>query len=340
MKIYKLACIIMVTLLASCTSKPKTSTTQHLPFVADSAYSYIYQQVAFGPRVPGTEAHKACGDWLISELRRHGAQVKEQTGTEINYAGEKQEIRNIVAYVEGNQQRTILLCAHWDCRPWSDEEEAYEDRFTPVLGANDGASGVGVILEIVRQWQYLRAQADYAGTLPSLQVVFFDCEDMGTPTHYTGKQREHTWCLGSQLWSKQYKKDIDNQGSKPVQARIQYGILLDMVGDPSAAFPREYYSMQYAASYVEQIWRVAARLGYSRYFTSSTAQSAAFSIIDDHYYVNTIAGIPCVDIIDYSIQSETGFPEWWHTQEDDMRNINKQTLQAVGSTVITTLCSK
>ena len=125
-----------------------------------------------------------------------------------------------------------------------------------------------------------------------------------------------------------------------VASKGQYGILLDMVGDPSATFPREYYSMLYASSYVEQIWRTAISLGYGRYFMGTAAQNTAFSIVDDHYYVNTIAGIPCVDVIDYSTNSETGFPEWWHTQHDDMRNINKQTLQAVGETVITTICSK
>lgn len=301
---------ILFVLLVSCTTKPKSSTIERMPFVADSAYAYVHQQVAFGPRVPGDLPHKQCGDWLMSELRRHGAQVKEQNGFEINYAGQNQAIRNIIAYVEGNRPQTVLLCAHWDSRPWSDEEEIYENRFSPILGANDGASGVGVILEIVRQWKHLRMQEAYAGKLPSLQIVFFDCEDMGTPTHYTGKQREDTWCLGSQLWSKKYKEAISKQTSTLTQPIIQYGILLDMVGDPSATFPREYYSMRYAAPYVEQLWRTAATLGYGRYFMQTTHQTAAFSIIDDHYYVNTIAGIPCLDIIDYNMQSETGFPEW------------------------------
>ena len=117
----------------------------------------------------------------------------------------------------------------------------------------------------------------------------------------------------------------------------QYGILLDMVGDPSATFPREYFSTMYASGYVEKIWRTAAQLGYARYFVQ---QSTYYPITDDHYYVNTIAGIPCVDIIDYKPNTETGFAEWWHTRQDDMQNINKQTLQAVGETVITTICSK
>ena len=314
--------------LCSCQTKTKTTPADvRCAFSADSAYTYIAQQLAFGARVPGTKAHEACGDWLVSELARHGAQVKNQHGTMTNYAGQPQAIRNIVAILEGNTSHAILLCAHWDCRPWSDEEERYEDRFEPVMGANDGASGVGVILEMVRQLSIRKSKGEF---VPTLQVVFFDCEDMGTPSHFTGLQREHTWCLGSQYWAQQLK----TQNSK---FKIQYGILLDMVGDPSATFPKEYFSSHYAGSYVERLWREASRLGYGRYFVQ---KATYYPITDDHYYVNTIAGIPCVDIIDYKMNTETGFAEWWHTQHDDIQNINKQTLQAVGETVLTTICSK
>ena len=321
--------LVLLLLCVSCVKQQQSSTTnsQLSTFSADSAYTYIAQQLAFGARVPGTQAHEACGDWLLSELARHGAQVKNQHGTMTNYAGKPQAIRNIVAILEGNTSHAILLCAHWDCRPWSDEEELYEDRFEPVMGANDGASGVGVILEMVRQLSIRKSKGEF---IPTVQVVFFDCEDMGTPAHFTGSQRDHTWCLGSQYWAQQLK--IQNSKFK-----INYGVLLDMVGDPSATFPKEYFSMQYAGGYVEQLWRTAQRLGYGRYFVQ---QATYYPITDDHYYVSTIAGIPCVDIIDYKTNTETGFAEWWHTQHDDIQNINKQTLQAVGETVLTTICSK
>ena len=321
--------LVLLLLCVSCVKQQQSSTTnsQLSTFSADSAYTYIAQQLAFGARVPGTQAHEACGDWLLSELARHGAQVKNQHGTMTNYAGQPQAIRNIVAILEGNTSHAILLCAHWDCRPWSDEEELYEDRFEPVMGANDGASGVGVILEMVRQLSIRKSKGEF---IPTVQVVFFDCEDMGTPAHFTGSQRDHTWCLGSQYWAQQLK--IQNSTLK-----INYGVLLDMVGDPSATFPKEYFSMQYAGGYVEQLWRTAQRLGYGRYFVQ---QATYYPITDDHFYVSTIAGIPCVDIIDYKTNTETGFAEWWHTQHDDIQNINKQTLQAVGETVLTTICSK
>ena len=314
----------------ACQPKPKTITDVRWPFSADSAYSYIAQQVAFGARVPDTEAHEACGDWLVSELQRHGAEVIEQRGSMSNYATVALPLRNIIAHIPGNMPTTILLCAHWDTRPWSDEEADYDNRFLPVPGANDGASGVGVLLEVARQLQALRA-TNKIDQLPSVDIIFFDGEDMGTPSHYTGPQREDTWCLGSQLWAKEYMQTPIAQRTK-----YQYGILLDMVGDPSATFPREYFSVNYAGTYVEQIWRTAAKLGYGRYFVNQSA----YPITDDHYYLNTLAGIPCVDIIDYKPNNGTGFAEWWHTQQDDMRNINHQTLQAVGETVITTICSK
>lgn len=331
-RIVQYSIYVLLLLCVSCAKQQQSShSAVRYAFSADSAYHYIAQQVAFGARVPGTEEHTACADWLVKKLAQFGAQVQNQYGTMPNYAGETQPLRNIVAYLEGNTQHAILLCAHWDSRPWSDEEPLYENRFTPVIGANDGASGVGVILEIVRQLSIRKAQGEY---IPSVQIVLFDCEDMGTPTHYTGKEREHTWCLGSQYWAKEYKRSIVN--GKSSICKCQYGILLDMVGDPSATFPREYFSMTYASNYVEQLWRTAAQLGYSRYFVNQ----AAYPITDDHYYVNTIAGVPCVDIIDYKPQNGTGFAKWWHTQQDDMRNINRQTLKAVGETVITTICSR
>lgn len=320
-----------MSLLFGCTTKHQSTRESSVVFVADSAYSYIQAQVDLGARVPGTDAHQQCRDWIMRQLQQWGVSVYEQQGEMVDYQGKMQPVRNIVAHIEGTAQSmpAVMLCAHWDSRPWCDEEDEYDNRFLPVPGANDGASGVGVLMEIARQLQILRN--DKSVLFPSIDIVLFDCEDMGTPTHYTGKQREHTWCLGSQWWAKCYAQTpIDKR------VRYQYGILLDMVGDPSATFPKEYYSMHYAPSYTERIWRIASSLGYGRYFIAQNA----YPIVDDHYYVNTIAGIPCVDIIDYKVNTETGFPDWWHTQRDDMRNINKQTLQAVGETVINVICSK
>lgn len=309
----KLLYIVCALALVACSGK-KAAEVQRPSFSADSAYSYIAAQMAFGPRVPNGQSHTNCAVYLIQKLRSFGADVVLQKGSMVDYSGRDQAIFNIIGHLNaGAAGRPILLCAHYDTRPWCDEEEDYSDRFLNVPGANDGASGVGVLLEVARQI----ADSAFAGKCP-VDIVFFDCEDMGTPVFYTGQQRENTWCLGSQMWAAQNETDY------------QYGILLDMVGDPGAQFPKEYYTQQYAANYMERIWRAADQLGYGKYFVDQLA----FPITDDHYYVNTIAGVPCVDIIHYDARNQTGFAEWWHTRNDDMSNISHETLRAVGEVVM------
>lgn len=278
--------------------------------------------MAFGPRVPNGAAHMQCAVWLVQQLRAFGATVELQKGYMPDYKGDSQQIYNIIGHFntpETASRPRILLGAHYDTRPWCDEEEAYADRFYNVPGANDGASGVGVLLEVARQVG--KRMADSTFTTP-VDIVFFDCEDMGTPRTYTGVEREDTWCLGSQLWATNYAK---NQS-----AVYSFGIVLDMVGAPDATFPREMYSTQYAANYQQQIWHAAEQLGYGAMFTAQQS----YPITDDHYYINYIAGIPCVDIIHYDVRNATGFPHWWHTRNDNLDNISKPTLQAVGEVVM------
>ncbi len=292
------------------------------PFCADSAYSYIAAQVAFGPRVPESAAHADCAEYLKSELTRHGATVHEQTGTLPNWEGKQQPIRNIIGQFNPERKNRVLLCAHWDSRPWADEARGVQPishAADGILGANDGASGVGVLLEIARQ-------LGIAQTKDGIDIVFFDVEDMGTPSWYTGEERENTWCLGSQLWAKKHR----TQNTEHRTQNYQYGILLDMVGAPDAVFPKEYYSMQYAGGYVEKLWQAAQALGYGHLFHNEKS----YPVMDDHYYVN-MAGVPCVDIIHYNPRSETGFAPWWHTHNDNMNNVSASTLQAVGEVVLT-----
>jgi len=309
--------------LWSCSHQPAATPVHHPEFSADSAYSYIEQQLQFGARIPSTQAHNICAAYLAQKLREFGAEVVVQQGQKTNYAGQSLPVLNIIGRYSGKaDDEAILLCAHYDTRPWSDREEEYDNRFLPLPGANDGASGVGVLLEIARQIGQARQDSVCR---QAVDIIFFDCEDMGTPDFYTGIQRENTWCLGSQLWSEQYAYGPDHVGAE----KYEYGILLDMVGAPGATFPKEYYSMQGAGNYVEKIWRMAAKLGYQKYFVSASC----YPITDDHYYVGSIAGIPCVDIIHYDAAANS-FPYWWHTQQDDLHNIDKNTLQAVGETVL------
>lgn len=314
-KISVFLCILM--LLTACGKKQAVITRPS--FNSDSAYAYIEKQMSFGPRVPNSSAHMQCAVWLIERLRACGAEVELQKGFMPDYRGHNQQIYNIIGHFKASNvsRPRILLGAHFDTRPWCDEEEAYEDRYYNVPGANDGASGVGVLLEVARQLG-LRDSL-----LTPVDIIFFDCEDMGTPHFFTGAEREDTWCLGSQLWATNYV-------NKGAEIPYQYGVVLDMVGAPDAVFPLEMYSTTYASNYQQKIWRSAEQLGYGALF--SNMQS--YPITDDHYYINYIAGIPCVDVIHYDVRNATGFASWWHTRHDDMSNISKSTLQAVGEVVM------
>ncbi|MBQ6978038.1 MAG: M28 family peptidase [Paludibacteraceae bacterium] len=323
-------------LLSACGKKQAVATRPS--FSSDSAYAYIERQMAFGPRVPNSNAHMQCAVWLIEQLKAFGAEVELQKGFMPDYKGDNQQIYNIIGHFtpslegrdgEGLSRPRILLGAHYDTRPWCDEEEDYSERFYNVPGANDGASGVGVLLEVARQLG-LRV-ADSTLSTP-VDIIFFDCEDMGTPRVYTGAEREDTWCLGSQLWATNYANNIKLSNSEASNG-YQYGIILDMVGAPDAVFPLEMYSTQYASNYQHQIWRAAEQLGYG----SMWVKQQSYPITDDHYYINYIAGIPCVDVIHYDIRNATGFPHWWHTRNDNMDNISKSTLQAVGEVVMSQL---
>jgi len=313
--------ILFCLCLTSCHTR-KPVQTEEIVFNADSAYHYIEQQTLFGARIPGTPAHAECEAYLVQQLRRYTNEVEIQEGQMRDFQGKMQPIRNIVAHFKvENSLPTVLLCAHWDSRPWADEEEEVELRRTPILGADDGASGVGVLLEIARQLANKKPRQ-------SIDIIFFDCEDRGTPSFYTERPSENSWCLGSQLWANTYK--TLHQGQKPTYS---FGILLDMVGAPDAVFPKEQFSRQYAGQHVAHIWHTAKRLGYANYFINQDS----YPITDDHFYVNTIADIPCVDIIHYNMQRENGFPPYWHTLKDDMRNISKPTLEVVGKTILAVL---
>ena len=322
--------VVGVVLCVGCSapSSQSKSPMTRPSFNADSAYSYVSAQVNFGPRVPDSKAHTECAVWLVQQLKRFGAEVTLQQGRMINYAGHEQQIYNIIASFvpQGSQEERILLAAHYDSRPWCDEEDEYSQRFQGVPGANDGASGVGVLLEIARQLGIKQANNE---PFTPTDIVLFDCEDMGTPAFYTGQQRENTWCLGSQLWAREYAYGTE----MPLDLKYRFGVLLDMVGAPDAVFPKEYYSVQFANDYVETIWRIAQRLGHGRYFSAALS----YPITDDHYYVNTTTGIPMVDIIHYDARGNAGFASWWHTTEDDMQHIDRNTLQAVGEVVMSLL---
>ncbi|MEM1321353.1 MAG: M28 family peptidase [Bacteroidota bacterium] len=283
-------------------------------FNRDSAYAYIEKQVAFGPRVPNTAAHRACAAWLESKLKSMDVKVIAQNFEASAYDGTRLKGVNFIASYKPEHPTRILLAAHWDSRHISDHDPDEANRDKPVLGADDGGSGVGVLIEVLRT---LKENPLDLG----VDVVLFDLEDYGEGG---GTGNINSWCLGSQYWG----NNLHVAGY-----RAKYGILLDMVGAKNARFTKEGTSMQYAPRIMHKVWRLAQDLGYGAYFVNDPTSP----ITDDHLFVNKITGIPTIDIINRPVDSKTGFGHYWHTQKDDMSVIDKRTLRAVGQTVITVL---
>ncbi len=283
-------------------------------FNADSAFLYIKEQVDFGPRVPNSAAHLECGDYLVSKLNEFGADVAEQKVMLKTYDGISLNARNIIGVYNPDQKKRVLLFAHWDTRPFADQESDKSKRTQAILGANDGASGVGVLLEIARQLNETPVDI-------GVDIILFDAEDWGQPSFESNQVPGDWWCLGSQYWAK---------NPHTPNYRANFGILLDMVGASNATFYKEGYSVQYASNVTEKIWRLASRMGYGDYFKNKKGGY----ITDDHVAVNQMHRAPSVNIIHTSEGSPHGFGDFWHTHKDDMSVINKTTLKVVGQTVM------
>lgn len=293
----------------SVTAATDSSVSSAASFSADSAYAYVAKQVAFGPRVPNTEAHRLTGEWLSSELKRHGATVVDQPVSLKAFDGTRLNARNIMGRYNPELKERILLLAHWDCRPWADEDPDETKRHQPVDGANDGASGAGVLLEIARQ---LGIEAPTKG----VDILFVDAEDWGD------NGDTDSWALGAQ----HFVANPPIEGYSPDKA-----ILLDMVGGNNATFYREYFSERSASELNDALWQTAASLGYTNRFINRIGTA----VTDDHVQFID-AGIPAIDIIEYH-PGESGFNSRWHTTSDTMEGISAETLGIVGNTVMTYL---
>jgi glutamine cyclotransferase-related protein len=289
-------------------------------FNADSAYAFTKAQCDFGPRDMNTRGHDLCGEWIVSKFKEYGCKVTTQTATLAGYDGTKLRSRNIMASINPEATTRILLCAHWDSRPWADNDPDSANWRKPILAANDAASGVAVMLELARIIGKSKDEKAFNKQL-GIDFVCFDAEDWGTPQWADVADNADSWALGAQYWSK----------NLPQGYEARYGILLDMVGGVGAKFYREGMSMQYAPEIVKKVWRAAREVGFGSYFPKEDGGV----ITDDHVPVNQFAKIPTIDIIPYYADcQQSSFGPTWHTLADNMENIDKNTLKAVGQTLV------
>lgn len=306
--------------LSSCSARKGGSVAQDTvasvrehTFNADSAYEMIKTQLSFGPRVPGTEAHAKCAQWMEQRLRQYGADsVVVQKATVKAYTGQQLPMYNVIGMYNPELTKRVLFLAHWDSRPWADHDPDDSKHTEPVPGANDGASGVAVLLEMARNFQQKHPDT-------GVDLMMVDCEDYGRSG--TFGDDDDSWCLGTQYFVKNLPYA---QGVRP-----EYAVLLDMVGGHNAVFTREYTSETMAKPVTDRVWQLAKRMGYADRFSDELG----IGVVDDHTYLNQ-AGIPAAVIIEASHPATQAFPPQWHTVSDDIRHIDPSTLQAVGNVVL------
>jgi len=283
-------------------------------FSGDSAYAHVAAQVAMGPRTAKSKGHKQVRAYISSTLARYGATVNVQEFPTKFYDGTRVTGYNIIGSFNPTATKRIFISAHYDTRPIADSDLADPTRRNePILGADDGGSGVGALLELGRML------SENPFTEMGVDLVFFDLEDNGMPDGQT-RDDMYTWALGSQHWA----ANPHVTGYSP-----KFGILLDMVGAEGAVFGREQFSKQYAGEFQNRIWSLAKKMGQGERFIDANIGQA----IDDHYFVNSIAGWPTVDIIFKQIAPQSSFGDHWHTHNDNLDIISAETLEAVGQVV-------
>ena len=273
-------------------------------FDEDHAFSYLVAQCDFGPRNPGSDGYYACLDYLITELDQSANEIILQDFSYQERRYNKQyNLENIIARFNPDSEFQTVISAHWDTRPWADQEDLRQDRDQPIIGANDGASGVAILLEL----------AKIMGENPppiGVNLVFFDGEDLGVPGENS------TYCQGSRFFAKNLPIPRPNEA-----------INLDMVGDKQLVLPIERYSLEYHPKLVRHLWDRAKEMGLDAFIGR-----VDYAIYDDHIPLNEIAGIPSIDIIDFKYPNS--YANFWHTMNDIPENCSEESLGQVGDLMV------
>ena len=273
-------------------------------FDEDHAFEYLVAQCDFGPRNPGSDGYYACLDYMIAELDQYADEIilQDFSYQERRY-NNRYELENIIARFNPDAEFQTVISAHWDTRPWADQEDNRRDRDQPIIGANDGASGVAILLEL----------AKIMGENPppiGVNLVFFDGEDLGVPGENS------TYCQGSRYFAK----------NLPIP-RPDEAINLDMVGDKQLVLPIERYSLEYHPKLVRYLWDRARDMGLDAFIGR-----VDYAIYDDHVPLHEIAGIPAINLIDFKYPNS--YANFWHTMNDIPENCSAESLEQVGELMV------
>ena len=277
-------------------------------FNVDSAYSYVVDQLAFGYRHPGTKGHEQCAAYIARRMSGWCDTVIVQPFSTTLWNGQTVQGKNIIASLSPEKEKRVVLAAHWDSRQWADHDTDTTNWRKPLLGANDGASGVAVLMEMARVMSAMQPNM-------GVDFVFFDVEDQGIP-EWAGRYEDNTWCKGSQHWAKNPHRMFYT---------AEYGILYDMVGTATPRYTKEEISMNFAPGLMKKVWSCAEALGYGNVFVDELSGA----ILDDHLYVNQILRIPMIDIVQNSPMYS--FDQNWHTVGDNKDAVDKNSLKIVAT---------
>ena len=290
-----LLCFALVPLASGC-QKSKTG------FDGEAAYRYAGTQVSFGPRIPGSPGWQKAGDWIVAQMRARADTVVEQRWMHKLANGDSIPMRNILARFRPGATDRVLYVTHWDTRPVADADPNPANRTKPILGANDGASGVGLFVAL---GDLLKKTPPNVG----VDLLFVDGEDYGT-----FGPPDTDVLIGSTYFA----SHLPSPGYRPI-----FGVLFDMIGDKDLNIYQEQNSLARAPEVVARVWKTAADLGYSQYFLPQEGQA----VIDDHIPLLQ-AGLRVIDVIDIDYGPPNA--SYHHTLADTMDKISAKSLGIVG----------